>query len=155
MGACISPFNSFLILQGLETLHLRVPRHSENALAVAQFLESHPNVDWVNYPGLKSHRDYSRAMKYLPKGQGAILGFGIKGGSDAAVKFINNCKLASHLANILDAKTLVIHPATTTHQQLSPEEQKAAGISPEFVRVSVGLEDVEDIIADLDQALTL
>ena len=110
-------------------------------------------MDWVNYPGLPSHRDYERAKKYLPKGQGAILGFGIKGGSEAAVKFINNCKLASHLANILDAKTLVIHPATTTHQQLSAEEQKAAGISPEFVRVSVGLEDIEDIIADLNQAL--
>lgn len=155
MGACLSPFNAFLLLQGIETLHLRVPRHSENALAVAKFLEKHPNVDWVNYPGLQSHRDYARATQYLPKGQGAILGFGIKGGSDAAVKFINNCKLASHLANILDAKTLVIHPATTTHQQLSPAEQKAAGISPEFVRVSVGLEDIDDIIADLDQALAL
>jgi len=153
MGACLSPFNAFLFLQGLETLHLRVPRHSENALAVAKFLESHPAVDWVNYPGLPSHRDYQRALKYLPKGQGAILGFGIKGGSAAAVKFINGCKLASHLANILDAKTLVIHPATTTHQQLSAEEQRAAGISPEFVRVSVGLEDIEDILEDLDQAL--
>ena len=153
MGACLSPFNAFLFLQGLETLHLRVPRHSENALAVAKFLESHPVVDWVNYPGLPSHRDYERARKYLPKGQGAILGFGIRGGSAAAVKFINGCKLASHLANILDAKTLVIHPATTTHQQLSAEEQRAAGISPEFVRVSVGLEDIEDILEDLDQAL--
>ena len=153
MGACISPFNTFLLLQGLETLHLRVPRHSENALAVAKFLEQHPNVDWVNYPGLASHKDYEHARKYLPQGQGAILGFGIKGGSEAAVKFINNCKLASHLANILDAKTLIIHPATTTHQQLSAEEQKAAGISPEFVRVSVGLEDIEDITADLGQAL--
>ncbi len=153
MGACLSPFNAFLLLQGIETLHLRVPRHSENAMEVAKFLEHHPKVDWVNYPGLPSHRDYERAQKYLPKGQGAILGFGIRGGSDAAVKFINNCKLASHLANILDAKTLVIHPATTTHQQLSPAEQKAAGISPEFVRVSVGLEEVDDIIADLEQAL--
>jgi len=153
MGACISPFNSFLFLQGLETLHLRVPRHSENALATAKFLENHPNVAWVNYPGLPSHHDYERAQRYLPKGQGAILGFGIKGGSEKAVKFINNCKLASHLANILDAKTLVIHPATTTHQQLSQEEQRAAGISPEFIRVSIGLEDIEDIIADLDQAL--
>ncbi len=154
MGACLSPFNAFLLLQGLETLHLRVPRHSENALATAQFLEQHPNVAWVNYPGLPSHPDYDRAQQYLPKGQGAILGFGIKGGADAAVRFINNCKLASHLANILDAKTLVIHPATTTHQQLSPEEQRHAGISPEFVRVSVGLEDIDDILADLDQALT-
>ena len=153
MGACLSPFNAFLFLQGLETLHLRVPRHSENALATAKFLEEHPAVQWVNYPGLSSHRDYQRAQKYLPKGQGAILGFGIKGGSDAAVKFINHCRLASHLANILDAKTLVIHPATTTHQQLSVEEQRAAGISPEFVRVSVGLEDIEDILEDFDQAL--
>ncbi|MCK5863433.1 MAG: PLP-dependent transferase, partial [Candidatus Hydrogenedentes bacterium] len=153
MGACISPFNSFLFLQGLETLHLRVPRHSENALATAKFLDSHPNVAWVNYPGLPSHYDYERAQRYLPDGQGAILGFGIKGGPEAAIKFINNCKLASHLANILDAKTLVIHPATTTHQQLSQEEQRAAGISPEFVRVSVGLEDIEDITDDFKQAL--
>lgn len=153
MGACISPFNAFLILQGVETLHLRVPRHSENALAVAKFLEAHGAVDWVNYPGLPSHSDYQRAMRYLPNGQGAILGFGIKGGSDAAIKFINGCQMASHLANILDAKTLVIHPATTTHQQLSPEEQQAAGITPEFVRVSVGLEDIEDILEDLDRAL--
>ena len=153
MGPCLSPFNAFLLLQGLETLHLRAPRHCENALAVAKFLESHPAVEWVNYPGLPSHRSYERAMKYLPKGQGAILGFGIRGGSKAAMRFINACRLASHLANVLDAKTLVIHPATTTHQQLSPEEQRAAGVSPEFIRVSVGLEDVEDIIADFDQAL--
>ena len=153
MGACLSPFNAFLFLQGLETLHLRVPRHSENALATAAFLEKHPAVEWVNYPGLASHADYERAQRYLPKGQGAILGFGIKGGADAAVKFINSCGLASHLANILDAKTLVIHPATTTHQQLSPEEQRAAGITPEFVRVSVGLEDIDDILGDMDQAL--
>jgi O-acetylhomoserine (thiol)-lyase len=155
MGACISPFNSFLLLQGMETLHLRVPRHSENALAVAKFLENHPAVTWVNYPGLSSHPDHERAKKYLPKGQGAILGFGIKGGSAAAVKFINACELASHLANILDAKTLVIHPATTTHQQLSAEEQQAAGISPEFIRVSVGLEDIDDILEDFDRALKL
>ena len=153
MGPCLSPFNAFLLLQGLETLHLRVPRHSENALKVAQFLEGHDAVTWVNYPGLPSHPNHARAMELLPDGQGAILGFGIKGGSDAAVKFINECKLASHLANILDAKTLVIHPATTTHQQLSPEEQQAAGVTEDFVRVSVGLEDVEDIIGDLDQAL--
>ena len=152
-GPALSPFNAFLILQGIETLHLRVPRHSENALAAARFLEAHPAVSWVNYPGLPSHRSYGRAQKYLPKGQGAILGFGIKGGSDAAVKFINSCKLASHLANVLDAKTLVIHPATTTHQQLSPSEQKAAGVSPEFIRVSVGLEDIADILADFEQAL--
>jgi O-acetylhomoserine (thiol)-lyase len=153
MGPCLSPFNAFLLLQGLETLHLRVPRHSENALKVAQFLESHPDVEWVNYPGLKSHYDYERAMKYLPRGQGAIIGFGLKGGYDHAVRFINHVKLASHLANVLDAKTLVIHPASTTHQQLSPEDQQAAGVSPNFVRASVGIEDVEDIIADFEQAL--
>ncbi len=153
IGPALSPFNAFLLLQGLETLHLRVPRHSENALGVAQFLEQHPKVAWVNYPGLKSHPDYARARKYLPKGQGAILGFGIKGGYDAAVKFINNIKLASHLANVLDAKTLVIQPAATTHQQLSPEEQVAAGVTPDFIRVSVGLEDLQDIIDDFDQAL--
>ena len=153
MGPALSPFNSFLLLQGLETLHLRVPRHSENALKVAQFLEGHKRVAWVNYPGLKSHPDYERAQRYLPRGQGAILGFGVKGGYQAAIKFIDSVKLASHLANVLDAKTLVIHPASTTHQQLSPEEQMAAGVTPDFVRVSVGIEDVEDIIADLDQAL--
>jgi len=153
MGPALSPFNSFLLLQGLETLHLRVPRHSENALKVAQFLEGHKRVAWVNYPGLKSHPDYERARRYLPRGQGAILGFGVKGGYQAAIKFIDSVKLASHLANVLDAKTLVIHPASTTHQQLSPEEQMAAGVTPDFVRVSVGIEDVEDIIADLDQAL--
>ncbi|MBI3117600.1 MAG: O-acetylhomoserine aminocarboxypropyltransferase/cysteine synthase [Candidatus Hydrogenedentes bacterium] len=153
MGPCMSPFNAFLFLQGLETIHLRVPRHCENALRVALFLEKHPEVTWVNYPGLESHKDYERAMKYLPKGQGAILGFGIKGGREAAKKFINACKLASHLANILDAKTLVIHPATTTHQQLSVEEQLAAGVTPDYVRISVGIEDVEDIMADLDQGL--
>lgn len=154
MGPCLSPFNAFLLLQGLETIHLRVPRHSSSALRVAEYLEGHPAVSWVNYPGLKSHQDYARAQKYLPKGQGAILGFGIKGDAEAAKKFINGVKLASHLANVLDAKTLVIHPATTTHQQLSLEEQRAAGVTPDFIRVSVGLEDVEDIIADFDQALS-
>ncbi|HOZ47387.1 MAG TPA: O-acetylhomoserine aminocarboxypropyltransferase/cysteine synthase [Candidatus Hydrogenedentes bacterium] len=153
MGPALSPFNAFLLLQGLETIHLRVPRHCENALAVARFLESHAGVSWVNYPGLESHRDYARAQRYLSKGQGAILGFGVKGGYEAAVKFINSVQLASHLANVLDAKTLVIHPASTTHQQLSADEQAAAGVTPDFVRVSVGLEDVEDIIADFDQAL--
>jgi O-acetylhomoserine (thiol)-lyase len=153
MGACMSPFNAFMFLQGLETLHLRASRHCENALAVAEFLEGHDAVTWVNYPGLKSHKDYARAMEYMPDGQGAILGFGIKGGKEAGIKFIENCKLASHLANVLDAKTLVIHPATTTHQQLSEEEQKAAGVTPDYVRVSVGIEDKEDIIADLDAAL--
>ncbi len=153
MGACISPFNSFLLLQGLETLHVRMPRHCSNALAVARFLEGHPCVSWVNYPGLESHPDHDRARHYLPAGQGAILGFGIKGGRPAGARFIDSVKLCSHLANIGDAKSLVIHPASTTHQQLSAEEQTAAGVSPDFIRVSVGIEDVEDIIADLDQAL--
>lgn len=153
MGPCLSPFNAFQFLQGLETLHVRMPRHCENALKVARFLEDHPCVSWVNYPGLESHPDYDRARKYLPKGQGAILGFGIKGGAQAGAKFIDSVRLASHLANIGDAKTLVIHPASTTHQQLSPEEQLAAGVTPDFVRVSVGIEDVDDILADLDQAL--
>ncbi|PCJ51907.1 MAG: O-acetylhomoserine aminocarboxypropyltransferase [Candidatus Hydrogenedentota bacterium] len=152
-GACLSPFNAFLILQGIETLHLRAPRHCENALAVAQFLEDHDAVDWVNYPGLKSHKDYDRGQKLMPDGQGAILSFGIKGGKDAGIRFIESCQLASHLANVLDAKTLVINPATTTHQQLSAEEQQASGVTPELVRVSVGIEDIVDIIADLDQAL--
>ena len=153
MGPALSPFNSFLFLQGLETLHVRMPRHCENALGVAKFLETHPAVAWVNYPGLPSHPDFERAGKYLPKGQGAILGFGIKGGAEAGKKFIDSVKLASHLANIGDAKTLVIHPATTTHQQLSEEEQRSAGVTPDFIRVSVGIEDLEDITADLDQAL--
>ncbi len=154
MGPCISPFNAFLILQGIETLHLRAPRHSENALKVARHLEAHDRVDWVCYPGLESHKDHVRAQRYLPNGQGAILTFGIKGGYDAAVKFINNVELASHLANVLDAKTLVIHPASTTHQQLSEDEQAAAGVTPNLVRVSVGIEDIEDILADIDQALS-
>ncbi|MGD0074789.1 MAG: aminotransferase class I/II-fold pyridoxal phosphate-dependent enzyme, partial [Candidatus Binataceae bacterium] len=152
-GACMSPFAAFLFLQGVETLHLRMPRHCENALKVAQYLEKHQAVDWVNYPGLPSHKDYENARKYLPNGQGAIVGFGIKGGLDAGKKFINNVKLASHLANIGDAKTLVIHPASTTHSQLTREEQVETGVTPEFIRVSVGIEDVEDIIADLGQAL--
>lgn len=153
LGPCISPFNSFLILQGLETLHVRMPRHCENALKVARFLEGHPDVAWVNYPGLESHPDYERGKRYLPAGQGAILGFGIKGGREAGARFIDSVKLCSHLANIGDAKTLVIHPGSTTHQQLSDEEQKAAGVSPDFIRVSVGIEDIQDILDDLDQAL--
>jgi len=153
MGACLSPFNAFLLLQGLETIHLRAPRHCENALKVARFLEGHEAVSWVNYPGLESHKDHARAMQYLPKGQGAILGFGIKGGREAAITFINSCKLASHLANVLDAKTLVIHPATTTHQQLSEAEQAAAGVTPDYIRISVGIEGADDIIADFAQAL--
>jgi len=153
MGSCMSPFNAFLFLQGLETLHLRMPRHSENALKLAQRLESHKLVSWVNYPGLKSHPDYELARKYLPDGQGAILGFGIKGGREAGIKFIDAVKLASHLANIGDSKTLVIHPASTTHQQLSEAEQLAAGVTPDYVRVSVGTEHIDDIIADFEQAL--
>jgi O-acetylhomoserine (thiol)-lyase len=153
MGSCMSPFNAFLFLQGIETLHLRMPRHCENALALAKWLQTHKAVGWVNYPGLESHPDYKLAKKYLPKGQGAILGFGIKGGKEAAVKFINSVKLASHLANIGDSKTLVIHPASTTHQQLSEAEQIAAGVSPDFIRVSVGTEHIDDIIEDFDNAL--
>lgn len=152
-GAAMSPFAAFLFLQGLETLHLRMPRHCENAQKVAEFLEGHDSVEWVNYPGLKSHAHYQQGQKYLPHGQGAILGFGIKGGKEAGMKFINACQLCSHLANIGDAKTLVIHPASTTHQQLTPEEQQKTGVVPEYVRVSVGIEDAEDIIADLSQAL--
>jgi O-acetylhomoserine (thiol)-lyase len=153
MGSCMSPFNAFLFLQGIETLHLRMPRHSENALKVAQWLEGHKSVSWVNYPGLPSHPDHKLAKKYMPDGQGAILGFGIKGGKEAGVKFINAVKLASHLANIGDSKTLVIHPASTTHQQLNEQEQLAAGVTPDYIRVSVGTEHVDDIIADFEQAL--
>jgi len=159
-GACMSPFAAFLFLLGLETLHLRMPRHCENALAVAQWLETHPAVAWVNYPGLPGHPDHKNAQKYLPNGAGAIMGFGIKssgpgGGKESGRIFINNVRLAKHLANIGDAKTLVIQPATTTHQQLSDAEQLAAGVTPEFIRLSVGLEDLADILADLDQALRL
>ncbi len=153
MGSCMSPFNAFLFLQGIETLHLRMQRHSQNALALANWLEKHSAVGWVNYPGLKSHPDYKLAKEYLPNGAGAVLGFGMKGGRAAGVKFINSVKLASHLANIGDSKTLVIHPASTTHQQLSEAEQLAAGVSPDFVRVSVGTEHIDDIIADFDNAL--
>ena len=153
MGSCLSPFNAFLFLQGLETLHLRMPRHSENALALATWLERHPNVTWVNYPGLASHPNHALAQKYLPDGQGAILGFCIKGGQEAAVTFINRVKLASHLANIGDSKTLVIHPSSTTHQQLTPEEQLAAGVTPDYIRVSAGTEHIDDIKADFEQAL--
>ncbi|MDG2380433.1 MAG: O-acetylhomoserine aminocarboxypropyltransferase/cysteine synthase [Pirellulaceae bacterium] len=157
-GACMSPFGAFLFLQGLETLHLRMPRHCENALNVAQFLEQHEAVSWVNYPGLESHKDHVNAMNYLPDGQGAILGFGVKANNANEAKeigrrFIDHCKLCSHLANIGDAKTLVIHPASTTHQQLTAEEQVETGVTPDYIRVSVGLEDSEDIIADLNQAL--
>ena len=153
-GAALSPFGSFLFLQGLETLHLRMPRHCENALGVARFLEDHPLVEWVNYPGLPSHAHYANAQKYLPDGAGAILGFGIKGGKDAGIRFVDSLQLASHLANIGDAKTLVIHPASTTHSQLTEEEQVQTGVTPEYVRLSIGIEDLEDILADIDQALS-
>ncbi len=154
IGACQAPINSWLFLQGLETLSLRLDRHVRNAQAVAEFLEAHPKVSWVTYPGLKSHPDYGLARKYLPKGPGAILGFGIRGGVQAGRQFIDHLKLFSHLANVGDAKSLAIHPASTTHSQLKPEEQKLAGVTPDFVRLSVGLEDIEDIVWDLDQALS-
>ncbi|MFH1305761.1 MAG: O-acetylhomoserine aminocarboxypropyltransferase/cysteine synthase [Candidatus Omnitrophota bacterium] len=153
LGPAMSPFNAFLFLQGLETLHLRMPRHSENALKVAQYLEKHPKVSWVNYPGLDSSPEKAKVKKYLPKGAGAIIGFGIKGAVEAGKKFINALELISHLANIGDAKTLAIHPASTTHQQLSPEEQAATGVTPDYIRISVGIEHVDDIIADIKQAL--
>jgi O-acetylhomoserine (thiol)-lyase len=153
LGGVLSPMNAFLFLQGLETLHLRLPRHCENALAVAKHLESHPLVTWVNYPGLASHPGHALAKKYFPKGCGSILGFGVKGGRPAAQRFIESVKLASHLANIGDAKTLVIHPASTTHSQQTAEELQAAGITDDYIRVSVGLEDIENILADFDQAL--
>jgi len=153
IGPAISPFNSFLLLQGLETLHLRLPRHAENALKVAQYLEKHPKVSWVTYPGLTSSPEKARAQKYLPKGAGAILGFGIKGGIEAGKKFIDALQLISHLANVGDAKSLAIHPASTTHQQLSSEEQLATGVTPDFIRLSIGIEHIDDIIADIEQAL--
>jgi len=154
-GAALSPFNAFQIIQGIETLHLRMERHSQNALKVAKFLQNNENVSWVNYPGLESHKDYSLAQKYLPDGQSAIVGFGIKGGKVAGIKFIDNVKLLSHLANIGDAKSLVIHPASTTHQQLSAEERLATGVSEDFIRLSIGIEDIDDILEDINQALNI
>ena len=153
LGPTLSPFNAFLFLQGVETLALRQEKHSENALKVAKFLKSHPAVAWVNYPGLEEHPSHALAVKYLKGKYNAILGFGIKGGLPAAKKFIESVKLLSHLANIGDSKSLVIHPASTTHQQLTPAEQETTGVTADFIRISVGIEDVEDIIADLDQAL--
>lgn len=153
IGPAVSPFNSFLFLQGLETLHLRLPRHSENALAVAKYLKKHPKVSWVNYPGLDDSPEKDRVKKYLPKGAGAIIGFGIKGGLEAGKKFIDSLELISHLANVGDAKSLAIHPATTTHQQLSAEEQLSTGVTPDFIRLSIGIENIDDIIADIEQAL--
>jgi len=154
IGACLSPFNAWLFLQGLETLSLRMDRHVQNTQAVAEFLEKHPRVNWVKYPGLANHADHDRAKRYLPKGPGAILGFGVKGGKNAGGKFINNLQLFSHLANVGDAKSLAIHPASTTHSQLTAKEQIQAGVTPDFIRLSIGLEDIEDILWDLDQALS-
>ncbi len=153
IGPTISPFNSWLLLQGLETLPLRQRKHSENALKVATFLQNHPLVNWVNYPGLPENANYEVASKYLKRGYGGLVGFGIKGGLEAGKKFIENVKLLSHLANIGDAKSLVIHPASTTHQQLTPEEQAATGVTQDFIRLSIGIEDPQDIIEDIDQAL--
>ncbi len=153
LGPAISPFNSFQLIQGLETLHLRMPRHAENALAVAKYLKKHPKVSWVSYPGLEDSPYKAKAQKYLPKGAGAILGFGIKGGAESGKKFINSLQLISHLANVGDAKTLAIHPATTTHQQLSEKEQLATGVTPDYIRLSIGIEHIDDILADIEQAL--
>jgi O-acetylhomoserine (thiol)-lyase len=152
LGPALSPFNAFLFLQGLETLSLRMQRHCSNAQAIAEHLQKHPKVLWVNYPGLPSHCGHHLVEKYLPRGCGAILGFGIAGGAQAGVRFINSVELFSHLANVGDAKSLIIHPASTTHQQLTEDEQRAAGVTSEFVRLSIGLESVGDLIADLDQA---
>jgi O-acetylhomoserine (thiol)-lyase len=154
LGAAITPFNSWLFLQGLETLPLRMERHSQNAQKIAEFLESHPSVEWVQYPGLKSHPQHDIAAKYFTHGHfGAIIGFGIKGGLEAGKQLIRHIELFSHLANVGDAKSLIIHPASTTHSQLVPEEQFETGVTPDFIRLSVGLETVEDLIDDLDQAL--
>ncbi len=153
LGPALSPFNAFLILQGVETLSLRMQRHCDNALKVGRFLEGHRAVSWVNYPGLPSHPTHQLARKYLRHGYGALVGFGIVGGMEAGIKFINSVRLLSHLANIGDARSLVIHPASTTHQQLTPEEQLATGVTPDFVRLSIGIEQADDIIADIDQAL--
>jgi len=154
IGACPSPFNSFLHLQGIETLHLRMERHSSNALKIANYLQGHDKVAWVNYPGLNSSPHHQQAACYLKKGFGALVGFGLKGGLEAGRAFIENLKLFSHLANIGDAKSLAIHPATTTHSQLSEDEQQSSGVSPDYVRLSLGIEEPEDLIADLEQSLS-
>ncbi len=153
VGSCLSPFNAFLLLQGLETLHLRMERHCANAMKVAQFLESHPKVKWTNYPGLKSSKYHDLAKKYLTNGYGALVGFGLKSGLEGGRKFIDSLALHSHVANIGDARSLAIHPASTTHSQLTAEERNSAGVTDDYVRLSVGIEDIEDIIADLEQAL--
>ncbi len=155
MGGCQAPFNTFLNLIGLETLSLRMQRHVENTLAVARYLHEHPAVAWVNYPGLPDHPSYTRAQQYMPKGAGAVIGFGIKGGKAAGRTFIDNLKVFSHLANVGDSRSLAIHPATTTHQQLSVEEQALTGVTDDYIRLSVGIEDIDDILWDLDQALTV
>jgi len=153
VGSCLSPFNAFLLLQGLETLHLRMERHCSNAMKVAEFLEAHPKVKWTNYPGLKSSKYHGLAKKYLTNGYGALVGFGLKSGFEGGSKFINALQLHSHVANIGDARSLAIHPASTTHSQLTAEERDSAGVTDDYVRLSVGIEDIEDIIADLEQAL--
>src|SRR5580704_4200488 len=152
-GPCMSPFNSFLFIQGIETLKFRMEQHSRNALAVAEWLGTNPAVSWVKYPGLKSSPYYELSQKYLPEGQGSIVAFGIKGGAEAGRKLIDSVKIFSHLANLGDAKSLIIHPSSTTHQQLSDEQQQAAGVSKDLVRISVGIEDVDDLIWDLEQAI--
>ena len=153
VGSCLSPFNAFLLLQGLETLHLRMERHCANAMKVAQFLEAHPKVKWTNYPGLKSSKYHDLAKKYLTNGYGALVGFGLKSGLDGGRKFIDSLVLHSHVANIGDARSLAIHPASTTHSQLTAAERDSAGVTDDYVRLSVGIEDIEDILADLEQAL--
>jgi len=153
LGPVLSPFSAWILLQGLETLHVRVERHVENAVAVAKFLQDHPRVSWVNYPGLPANKYHALAQKYLPKGSGSIMTFGIKGGTQAGVKYIEGLQFFSHLANVGDAKTLVIHPASTTHRQLSEEDQIKAGVGPDMIRLSIGIEDIDDILWDLDQAL--
>ncbi|MEW5869822.1 MAG: O-acetylhomoserine aminocarboxypropyltransferase/cysteine synthase family protein [Chloroflexota bacterium] len=154
IGACQSPFNSWLFLLGLETLSLRMQRHVSNAQVAAEFLAAHPQVSWVTYPGLGSHPDHEAARRYLPKGPGSMLGFGVRDGLEAGRRFINRLKLITHLANLGDARSLAIHPASTTHSQLTPEQQASSGVTPDFVRLSVGIEDIEDILWDLDQALS-
>ena len=152
-GACLSPFNAFMLLQGLETMSLRIERHISNTKAITEFLNNHPQVAWVNYPGLKENKYYKLGQKYLPKGAGSIFTFGIKGGLEAGKKFIESLQIFSHLANVADAKSLVIHPASTTHAQLNEEEQAAAGVRPDMIRMSVGIEDINDLLWDIDQAL--
>jgi len=153
LGPSLSPFNAYSFLQGLETLHLRMERHCKNALAVAEFLSEHPKVDWVNYPGMPSNRYYPLVQKYMPEGASGLLTFGVKGGLEGGEKFISSAQFMSHLANIGDAKTLVIHPASTTHRQMSADDQLKAGVTPDMIRLSVGIEGLDDILWDLDQAL--